>query len=302
MRLALPIALLLLAFSPTATPQVYRWVDANGVAHYADAPPAAKVRTRVIPTSIRNRTPTPLVQMRIEQQGTQNLAWVDNRVGGPVQVELAFASVTNILADPPLPRRAVLPAGGSLLLSRFDLAGQQSQGSFELSLTAAPGDPDAKPQDVVYQLPLDTKDWRLDQGWGGGFSHQDPENFYAVDFHVKEGTTILAARDGVVMQVESNFEGAGLNREKFGARANLVRILHDDGSMALYAHLRLAGVWVRVGQRVRPGQPIGLSGNTGFTTGPHLHFAIQVNRGMREVSIPMRIRLPNGSMLHIPQG
>lgn len=303
MRLALPIALLLLALSPAASPQVYRWVDANGIAHYGDAPPPGKVQTHVVP--IRNRSlpnPTPLAQMRVEQQGTQNVASVDNRVAGPVQIELTFANVNNIAAHPPLPQRAVLAAGASLELSRFDLIDPQQQGSFELGLTAVPGDPDAKPQDVVYELPVNTRDWRIDQGWGGRFSHQDPENFYAVDFNVKEGTPILAARDGVVMQVESNFDGAGLNREKFGARANLVRILHDDGSMALYAHLRAVGVWVHIGQRVHAGQTIGLSGNTGFTTGPHLHFAIQVNRGLREVSIPMRMRAPDGSMLRIPQG
>ena len=299
MRCILPIALLAVV-APSATAQVYRWVDAHGVAHYADAPPPGKIQTRVIPA--RNRTPTPLVQMRVEQQGTQNVAWVDNRVFGPVQVELTFAHANNITANPSLPQRAVLPGSGSLLLSRFDLTDSQQQGSFELALTAVPGDPGAKPQDVVYLLPLQTRDWRIDQGWGGHFSHQDPENFYAVDFTVKEGTPILAARDGVVMQVESNFDGAGLNREKFGARANLVRILHDDGSMALYAHLRAVGVWVRLGQRVHAGQPIGLSGNTGFTTGPHLHFAIQVNSGMREESIPLRMRAPDGSMVNIPRG
>jgi murein DD-endopeptidase MepM/ murein hydrolase activator NlpD len=92
-----------------------------------------------------------------------------------------------------------------------------------------------------------------------------------------------------VMQVESDFEKAGLDREKYGGRANFVRVLHDDGTMGLYAHLKPEGVLVRVGQRVRQGQRIGLSGNTGFTTGPHLHFAVQVNRGMRLVSIPFRL-------------
>ena len=56
------------------------------------------------------------------------------------------------------------------------------------------------------------------------------------------------------------------------------------------------GVLVRVGQRVRAGQQIGLSGNTGFTTGPHLHFAVQVNRGMRLESIPFRMLGPAGPL------
>ena len=59
--------------------------------------------------------------------------------------------------------------------------------------------------------------------------------------------------------------------------------------MALYAHLQANGAVAQLGQRVRTGQHIGWSGNTGFSTGPHLHFAVQVNRGMRLVSIPFQM-------------
>ena len=106
----------------------------------------------------------------------------------------------------------------------------------------------------------------------------------------------MAARSGVVMQGESDFAQAGLSEEEYGGRANFVRILHDDGTMALYAHLQPGGALVRVGQRGRKGQQIGLSGNTGFTTAPHLHLAVQVNRGMRLESIPFRMVGPKGPL------
>jgi murein DD-endopeptidase MepM/ murein hydrolase activator NlpD len=77
-------------------------------------------------------------------------------------------------------------------------------------------------------------------------------------------------------------------------RANYVRILHNDGTMALYAHLKTDGVLVRAGQPVRKGDTIGLSGNTGFSAGPHLHFVVQVNRGMSLESIPFRMFGPHG--------
>ena len=96
------------------------------------------------------------------------------------------------------------------------------------------------------------------------------------------------------MQVESGFDKAGLNKEKYAERANLIRIVHDDGSMAIYAHLRENGAMVRVGQRVSLGQLIGYSGNTGFSSGPHLHFCVQINSAGHLVSIPFRMVGPNG--------
>jgi murein DD-endopeptidase MepM/ murein hydrolase activator NlpD len=98
------------------------------------------------------------------------------------------------------------------------------------------------------------------------------------------------------MQVEGDFKQAGLDKEKFGGRSNFIRILHGDGTMALYAHLKPEGVLVRAGQSVSVGQEIGLSGNTGFSTAPHLHFVVQVNAGMRLVSVPFEMRGPLGDL------
>ena len=148
---------------------------------------------------------------------------------------------------------------------------------------------------VAYQLPFDERRFSVGQAPEGRFSHRDAENRFAVDFTLPEGTPVLAARAGRVTRVQSGFSGNGLaprDRE----RANYVRITHDDGSMAVYAHLKPEGVQVRTGQRVRKGQRIGLSGNTGFSTAPHLHFVLQVNRGMRLESIPLRMFGPLGEL------
>jgi murein DD-endopeptidase MepM/ murein hydrolase activator NlpD len=56
--------------------------------------------------------------------------------------------------------------------------------------------------------------------------------------------------------------------------------------MAIYAHLELEKAQVYPGLAVVAGQKIGYSGNTGFSTGPHLHFAVQINTGMELVSVP----------------
>lgn len=290
------LAALVAASGAAQAGKVYKWTDRNGVVHYGDRPPEAKAAAspvKVIPVQAQ---PGAMVRLRVENDHGAYLAWADNTLAGPIEVLLRFGSQRNVAGDPPLPARATVPARGSTLVARIGAADPAQPGQFELRLDGIPGDPSARPRDVDYLLPLRQRAPQVDQGYGGDFSHTDPQNRYAVDFAADIGTTVLAARTGVVMQVESDFDQAGLNREKYGGRANFVRILHEDGSMALYAHLKPEGVLVRVGQRVQAGQQIGLSGNTGFTTGPHLHFAVQVNRGMRLESIPFRMHGPHGAL------
>ncbi|HOZ06609.1 MAG TPA: M23 family metallopeptidase, partial [Arenimonas sp.] len=119
---------------------------------------------------------------------------------------------------------------------------------------------------------------------------------YAVDFIVPIGTPVLAARAGVVMETIANYGSGGQDAKIYASRANFIRILHDDGSMGLYAHLQENGILVKAGQRVGLGEMIGYSGNTGFSSGPHLHFALQINTGLRLVSIPFRMVGPEGNL------
>jgi hypothetical protein len=306
-RLALFGLALAAAGVVASTDAVYRWTDARGVNHYADTPPdrrGAQVKP-VAPTVGPARADAmpgvpvePIARLRIESVDGRNHAWADNLLGGPVEVQLRFQRQRNVVSDPPLPARATLPAGGSELLAVLGVAETGlGGGDFQLQMDSLPGDPGARPEDVEYRLPLPPAVVpRIDQGYGGRFSHADAQNRYAVDFAVPEGTPVLAARDGAVMQVEAGFRSAGTDAARFAGQANYVRIAHDDGTMAVYAHLKRAGALVRVGQRVRAGDRIGLSGNTGYTTGPHLHFVVQVNRGMRIESLPFRMRGPAGPL------
>lgn len=279
--------------------KVYKWTDRNGVTHYGDRVPQGASATErpsgitVIPVRAE---PSAIARLRVERSSERYLAWADNALGGPIEVALDFNRANNVSGSPHLPARKVVPARGSALVSTLSVADPTRGGDFELAMDSVPGDPAARPRNTEYLLPLRQNQFRIDQGFGGSFSHGDPQNRFAVDFAAAVGTPVLAARAGTVMQVESDFEKASLNQEKYGGRANFVRILHEDGAMSLYAHLKSDGVLVRVGQRVAAGQQIGLSGNTGFTTGPHLHFVVQVNRGMRLESIPFRMRGPSGPL------
>lgn len=103
-----------------------------------------------------------------------------------------------------------------------------------------------------------------------------------IDFRASEGTPVLASEDGVV-------KGAGdtdliCRNASYG---KWILIEHPNGLSTLYAHLSL--IKVSTGQRVERGQLIGYSGNTGSSTGPHLHFTVYATQGVSITTFPSRI-------------
>lgn len=221
------------------------------------------------------------------RQGSALVVIANNRSEGPVEIELSG----DVAGDRALPLRQVLAAGAREPLLHLP----PDAPAPALTLVSVPGQPYVRAQDVMYSLPVEESHYELGQGFHGGFSHDDEANRYAVDLIVPEGTAVLAARAGVVTQTRAGYSEGGVD-PSYAKRVNLIRILHDDGSMALYAHLQENGVVVRPGQRVTLGQVIGYTGNTGYSSGPHLHFAVQVNGGMQLVSVPFRMIGPDGQL------
>jgi len=126
----------------------------------------------------------------------------------------------------------------------------------------------------TYLLPWRPGDYyELIQGNNSVADHQGVEA-YAFDFSLLPGTLVLAARAGTVSMVKSDSNEGGFNIA-YANDANYVVIDHGDGTQALYLHLMYHGALVRVGEQVRQGQPIALTGDTGWTSGPHLHFAVE---------------------------
>ncbi len=133
-------------------------------------------------------------------------------------------------------------------------------------------------------------------------THTDPSSQYAIDFAMPIGTHVDAARGGVVIEIASDFFEAGVDAAKDGPRANVVRILHDDGTMSLYGHLNWNSIRVVPGQRVERGEYIADSGNTGFSTGPHLHFVVQRNRGGAIISLAVEFETASGAPVGVRSG
>ena len=285
MRLCLaPLLGLLLTASAQAL-TIYKYVDRNGVVTYSDKAVAGaqvfQFRDRMI-----ERLDTVVRLETVKHEGGETLK-VHNDLYAPVQVELTLKDAHNVLGAPNAPLRWVLPPRSAIRLLSLApaVAGQPMR--YKTKLRSVLGDPRLLPISYRYPLPWRGGPFKLTQGANGKYSHFTPKGRYAMDIAMPEGTAIVAARGGVVVKTENRQTGRGNNPS-----GNFVRILHDDGTMGVYLHLQRGSVSVQEGQRVESGSFLARSGNTGNSSGPHLHFVIQRNIGLALESIPFDFAIP----------
>ncbi|MER5830017.1 M23 family metallopeptidase [Streptomyces sp. NPDC002130] len=117
---------------------------------------------------------------------------------------------------------------------------------------------------------------------GGMWAHKHSGQ----DFAVPSGTQVVATHGGTVVKAGGNGAGDG------PAYGNAVVIKHGNGTYSQYAHL--SKVEVRVGQIVKTGQEIAKSGNTGNSSGPHLHFEIRTTPNYGSAVDPVKFLRAKG--------
>ncbi|EMY75946.1 peptidase, M23 family [Leptospira weilii serovar Ranarum str. ICFT] len=191
----------------------------------------------------------------------------------PFVVYFNFTILENFKSDVSLPFHFVSKENSEpkkiLTLSPLNI---RKAGSYSSNIYVRAGDVDvSKDRNVTYRLPFEIAS-RVGQGYNGKTTHSG-EFSYALDFALPEGSSVIAARGGLVIATEDKFHSGGIT-PFFKDKANFIRILHKDGSIAEYGHLKHKGVLVQVGQVVKTGEKIGFSGNTGFSSAPHLHFHV----------------------------
>lgn len=223
-----------------------------------------------------------------------------NQYFAPMEVRLEFNEIRGVqYPHPDQTLQWVVPARGELPLLSLGVLGDVAAPFVDYGYQYLPGDPAASHSpDARYQAPFTVgAEYAITQAYPETLTHRTLDARHAVDFAMPIGTDVLAARGGIVFDVASeNFRG-GVSMERNGDEANYVRILHDDGTFSLYAHLNWNSIRVAPGDRVQTGDYIADSGNTGFSTGPHLHFAVQRNSGMQVETVPVVFRGPSGSAI-----
>ncbi|WP_404395484.1 peptidoglycan DD-metalloendopeptidase family protein [Stutzerimonas chloritidismutans] len=293
-RILLLLGLPLLA-TPALALTIYKYTDANGVVTYSDqAAPGAQVF--VFSDRMVEKLDTQ-VKLETRKHAAGETLLVRNDLFAPVDIELKLENVVNAVGAPAKPIRWVLPPRSQIRLATLAPREASKPLKYTPKLRHALGDPRLLPKPYKYPLPWRGGPFRLTQGANGQYSHFTPKGRYAVDIAMPEGTPIVSARGGMVVKIENEQSGRGNN-----PAGNFVRIMHDDGTMGVYLHLMKGSVAVREGQRVESGTRIARSGNTGNSTGPHLHFVVQRNVGLAIESIPFDFSQPVNSLPNFAVG
>ncbi|HEU0029539.1 MAG TPA: M23 family metallopeptidase [Kofleriaceae bacterium] len=239
------------------------------------------------------------LEFEMYRRGSHVVQVARNRFAVPIVIRWQMTAFDNVEPATATEGVAFLPAapspfgiGPNVVLGELDVLDPSVRYRRELYFRARFGDPRAVPEDYVYRLPYPAGlTFSVLQGFHGAFSHRG-SNEYAVDFDCPVATPVLAARPGVVVAANAAAQGAGQTPEWLDyKRTNFVLVLHDDGTLGEYMHLSPSGIEVKPGQRVERGQQLGLSGNTGFSSTPHLHFQVMTAAldGVSARSFPFRL-------------
>jgi murein DD-endopeptidase MepM/ murein hydrolase activator NlpD len=207
----------------------------------------------------------------------------------PYQMQVSFTELINFQPAVNIPYYAVVqPGTEEMLLFTMKPKGQGKM-SFKAKYIFEHGDPKVVAEtNPVYLFPFQHgSKFRLSQGYHGKFSHQKK---YAVDFEMPLGTPITAVHDGVVVDVKQDSDRGGADKS-YATEGNYVLVYHPaDGYYATYSHIRKNGAAKRLGEKVKAGEVVAYSGNTGWSAGPHLHFEVLKPGKMELATTPVNFQ------------
>ena len=277
--------------SARADSSIYKYRDANGNLVYSEQKPeSAKIET--INVTLESKSPRIDVEQIGDGEHLELRAINECRCAAEFEVRLLEAQNLKVAANTvyhvvlsPQSEQAIVQA-----IHEGDGAPR-----WRYSWKGVLGTPGAqhRPHEP-YRAPFAIgSSFLITQAYPTRITHGTLDSLYAVDIALPDETPVYAAREGMVINLRhDSFRGAA--SAVMLDQANMVEILHDDGTIGMYAHLHWDSVRVQPGQYVRRGEYIADSGATGFTTGAHLHFAVLRNAGLQAESVPIQFSGPGG--------
>jgi len=246
------------------------------------------------------------IEIEMRRDGNNIYEVAKNHYAVAIVLEWSYGELVNLGPVAPTSGVVMLPPapqangdGPPVLLTTFQIVDHTQAYHRNVELHERFGDPRARPHDYAYRLPYPTGSaFSVLQGFHGAFSHRG-SNEYATDFQCPVATHVLAARDGIVVAANASATGSGTTPDYLEyKRTNFVLVLHDDGTLGEYMHLSPSGLDVQTGQHVKRGDRLALSGNTGFSSTPHLHFQVMTagEDGRSGRSFPIRFAVAPGQV------
>ncbi len=222
-----------------------------------------------------------------------------------VTLSLDFEKLTNLKANHSLPLYVELPGHTKKEILTLSPIAESLITDYESSYGWVKGSVFSQHDDsYLYRLPFAIgTSARVSQGYNGGLSHKGL-SAYAIDFSLPIGTPVYAAREGEVVGVDVTNNLGGPSPE-YRTYMNYINIRHSDGTLGNYYHLKLGGSAVKIGDVVKKGQLIAYSGNTGYTTAPHLHFSVSKVDPIsmrRPMNLPIKIQTLQGIVSNPREG
>jgi murein DD-endopeptidase MepM/ murein hydrolase activator NlpD len=265
---------------------VYKYRDANGQWVFTDQARTSGEADESFSLEHENNTLHLSVDRNDDAQSTQLIAANDCLCVATFQVSILHSGFTGI-ADGTRYQATVAP-GARQTLVRVTRTGADD-GELRFAWKVALGAPDSVHNPALpYRVPFGIgSTFLVSQAYPSRITHTTADSQYAVDIALPDGTPVYAAREGVVINTRhDSYRGAPA--PVMLDQANFIQILHSDGTIGVYGHLHWDSIRVRMGEHVARGQYLANSGNTGFTSGPHLHFAVIRNAGLEDVSVPIQ--------------
>lgn len=259
----------------------------------------------LVSTSILGQSIPYVIHTEHIQDGGMTV-YLDSLVPCPIQIEIDLEKKENAEANRELPYYTVI-GPGEKNRKIFDITPIDRTKNLSFTIVQKPiawGDPKQSSTidlDFPYIFPFEHgKKHRISQGYNSDPTHKGDIRF-SLDFPMPEGTPVTAARGGVVIAVREDSDRGGVG-EEYLDDPNQIIIYHSDGTFAVYGHLQKDGSLVEVGETVKAGQLIGKSGNTGYSSGPHLHFSVLKPVRLGAESIPVRFYQKDGKLSEPSEG
>ena len=231
-----------------------------------------------------------LIKITTQKKEGDTQFFIENLQYADVTVTIEL-DLKNLDSTAPVPFTATIPPRQKVPVFNLAASDPKQDSSWSYTYYATWGSLDVEHDDTqMYLLPYPTGlSFPVSQGFHGKYSHTGGDS-YSIDFKMPEGSPVHAARDGVVVGIKDDSNVGGSDK-KFEWDANYILIKHSDGTLGHYVHLQKSGVKINIGDQVKAGQFIGLSGNTGHSTGPHLHFAVfKAQTGKQRETLPVKFR------------